>query len=599
MKIGIEIHQRLDTSKLFCDCPTRIEEDEKPKLSIQRMLHPVLSELGEVDEASQAEFAKGRLFTYQVFGRNNCLVEIDEEPPKTLNEDALRIALQMAVQLHAKCVDEVHLMRKMVIDGSNTSGFQRTAVVAINGHMSSSKGTIGIPLIAIEEESAGIVSASDSEAVYRLDRLGIPLIEISTTPDIKDGAHLVEVAERLGMMLRATGRVARGLGTIRQDVNISTEGGARVELKGAQDLKLLPKFVEIEEKRQLELVKIILELRDKKTLQLKKEIRDVTALLKDTRAGILADGIKAGNAVLAQKLPGHNTILGREIQPGKRYGTELSDYARKAGVKGIIHSDESMEKYGISKDEVSALRKELGMDADDAFIMVVAPKPQGEMALGYAMDRANMDRVPEETRRANPDGTSSFMRPLAGRARLYPETDVPPLRISKEFMDSVAVSESLDDKKMKLEALLNKEMAGRVLKSRNLHLFEKLVESGAEPMLAATTLEDTLVALRREGMEFADLENTLLDMFAEYKKGTFVKAAIPEVLKGMAKGARIDAVLKVYRLQKLSGNELEKMVAECGYDMTKVMQKYRLQVDAQEVAKVIKEGKKEHDKDFI
>jgi len=591
MKIGIEIHQRLDTSKLFCDCPTRIEEDEKPKLSIRRRLHPVLSELGEVDEASQSEFAKGRLFTYQVFGRNNCLVETDEEPPKTLNEEALRIALQVAAQLHAKPVDEVHLMRKMVIDGSNTSGFQRTAVVAISGHMSSSKGTIGIPLIAVEEESAGIVSSSDSEVVYRLDRLGIPLIEITTTPDIKDGAHLVEVAEKLGMMLRATGRVARGLGTIRQDVNISTEGGARVELKGAQDLRLLPKFVEIEEKRQLELVKIILELRAKKALQPKKEPKDVTVLFKDTRAGILAAGIKAGDAVLAQKLPSHNTILGREIQPGKRYGTELSDYARKAGVKGIIHSDESMEKYGISKEEVSALRKELGMDADDAFIMVVAPKQQGEAALGYALERASMDRVPEETRRANPDGTSSFMRPLAGRARLYPETDVPPLRISKEFMDSVVVGESLDEKKTKLQTLLNKEMAGRMLKSRNLHIFEKLAEGGAEPMLAATTLEDTLISLRREGLEFADLENTLLEMFAEYKKGTFVKAAIPEVLKGMAKGARIEAVLKVYRLQKLAGKELEKVIAECGYDMVQVMQKCRLQADPAEVAAIIKKSK--------
>lgn len=591
MKIGIEIHQRLDTNKLFCDCPSELTEEDKPSRTINRRLHPVLSELGEVDEASQTEFAKGRRFTYQAFSRCNCLVETDEEPPKTLNEGALMIALQVAAQLHAKAVNEVHIMRKMVIDGSNTSGFQRTSVIAVNGHISSSQGTIGIPLIALEEESAGIISSSDSEAVYRLDRLGIPLVEITTTPDIKDGAHLVEVAEKIGMILRTTGKVARGLGTIRQDVNVSTEGGARVEIKGAQDLKMLPKLVEIEEKRQLELVKILTELRSRKASPVKKQVIDATSIFQDTKAAIISSSLKAGASVLAQKLPAHRSLLGREIQPGKRYGTELSDYAKKAGVKGIIHSDEDMGKYGITKEEESALRKELGMDGDDAFILVVAQKAQAEAAIGYAIARANMDFVPEETRRANPDGTSTFMRPLAGKARLYPETDVPPLTITEDILSYVEAGESLEDKKKKLEKLLNKEMAGRMLKSRNLHLFEKLTEAGADPMLAAATLEDTLVALRREGIEFADLESTLLEMFAEYKKGSFVKAAISEVLKGMAKGARVEAVLKVFRLQKMTGDELEKLVSECGYDMTKVMQKCRLQADPAEVASIIKKSK--------
>ncbi|MFN7991438.1 MAG: Glu-tRNA(Gln) amidotransferase GatDE subunit E, partial [Candidatus Micrarchaeia archaeon] len=235
VKIGIEIHQRLEGRKLFCSCGCDISDEEKPQFSFRRRLHPVFSELGEVDQASQAEFAKGREFEYQAFSSNNCLVETDEEPPSTMNLDALRTALAVALQLNAVPVSEVHVMRKMVIDGSNTSGFQRTSIIAVNGHMDSSKGSIAIPLIALEEESAGILSSADGKAAYRLDRLGIPLIEISTAPDIKDGEHLVEVAQKIGMMLRTGGKVARGLGTIRQDVNISTEGGARVEIKGAQD----------------------------------------------------------------------------------------------------------------------------------------------------------------------------------------------------------------------------------------------------------------------------------------------------------------------------------------------------------------------------
>jgi len=202
-----------------------------------------------------------------------------------------------------------------------------------------------------------------------------------------------------------------------------------------------------------------------------------------------------------------------------------------------------------------------------------------------------MDFVPGETRRANPDGTTTYMRPLPGKARMYPETDVPPVPISADFLETVEKGESLEEKKKRLEKILNKEMAATMLKSRNLHLFEKLVSAGADPMLAATTLENTLVSLRREGIELSDPDKTLSELFAEYGKGAFVKAAIPEVLKGMAKGARVEAVLKVYRLQKISGDMLDQLVKENYYDMTAIMQKYRLQVDPQEVAELVKKKK--------
>ncbi len=599
MRIGIEIHQRLETSKLFCSCQSALAgEGEKPQCVIVRRLHPVLSELGEADEASQAEFAKGRVFEYQTF-RNNCLVEADEEPPGLMSGEAMGIALQIANELHATPVSEVHIMRKMVIDGSNTSGFQRTAIVAVNGHLDSSKGMIGIPLIAIEEESAGIVGSSEGKATYRLDRLGIPLIEISTAPDIRDGEHLSEVAEKIGLMLRATGKVARGIGTIRQDVNISTEGGARVEIKGAQELKMLPVYVEIEVARQLLLVKLLKELRERKALPVKEHMVVLSSIFADAKGGIIGGGLKSGSVVLGQKLDEHEGLLGMELQPGKRYGTELSDYSKRAGVKGIIHSDEELEKYGITPDDEARVREALGAGEGDAFVLIVAPLEQAKKAMGFVLERANMDTVPGETRRANPDGTSTYMRPLPGRARLYPETDIPPTPLTSEMLESIERAESLEDKKQRLEKMLNKEMASRMLKSRNLHIFERLVESGAEPMLAAATLEDTLVSLRREGIEFADVEKTLSEVFGEYGKGTFVKAAIPEILKAMAKGARVDAVLKVFRLQKISGDALHAIAREHDYDMKAIMQKYRLQVDAKELAEVIREGKKEQGKDFI
>ncbi len=594
MKIGIEIHSRLLSDKLFCNCPSTLVEDELPELKIERQLHPVLSELGEKDRAGVAEFKKGKTFEYWAYKKCNCLVETDEEPPHPLNPDALKIVLQIAMQLNAIPVDEVQVMRKLVIDGSNTSGFQRTALIALNGHLESSKGTIPIPMIAIEEESAGIVSATDGKATYRLDRLGIPLIEISTTPDIKDGAHLVEVAEKIGLILRATGKVARGLGTIRQDVNVSTEGGARVEIKGAQDLKMLPQFVDVEVKRQLELVKILVELRERKALPVKLEIVDVTKIFGSANSPLIINGIKTGAVVLAQKLPSHKGILGREIAPGKRYGTELSDYAKRAGVKGIIHSDENLDKYSFSSDEVKSLRDALTLNETDAFVMVVAPQEQAQKALGHVLERANMDYVPEETRRANPDGTSTFMRPLPGRARLYPETDIPPIRLTQEFLQSLDKGESLEAKQHKLEKLLNPDMAKTMLKSRNLHLFEKLVEDGNDPVLVANTLENTVVALRRDRMEFNDLEKTMKDLFDEYKQGTFVKAAIPELLKGMTKGSPASTAIKVFRLQKITGLELEKLVAQNQCNQGIIMQKYRLQVDPSEVLKLVEKMKCEN-----
>ncbi|MBI5046985.1 Glu-tRNA(Gln) amidotransferase subunit GatE [Candidatus Micrarchaeota archaeon] len=606
VKIGLEVHQRLATNKLFCNCSSDIVENAPTEQIIHRRLHPVLSELGETDRTSLAEQAKERSFNYQICP-NNCLVELDEEPPKNMNSEALKIALQICFELNATPVDEVHHMRKTVIDGSNTSGFQRTSIIAVSGHIDSSKGVVKIPQIAIEEESAGIVNAPDhsgtnsnTSATYRLDRLGIPLIEITTDPDIKDGEHLVEVAEKIGMILRATGKVARGLGTIRQDVNISTDGGARVEIKGAQDLKLLPLLVQNEERRQTELLTILLHLRTRKALPVEKQAVDLTRIFTNTKSSLIEKGLHSGSVVLGAKLPLHGELLGTEIQPGRRYGTELSDYAKLAGVKGIIHSDEKMDKYSISDAELAQIRVALKLtDSKDAFVLVVAPKDQAEKALSFVIDRANMDFVPAETRKANADGTSSFMRPLSGRARLYPETDVPPLEITEQLLKEVesGKGDSLDAKKQKLEKLLNKEFAVAILKSRHLHLFEKLVATGSDPTLVATTIENTIISLRREGVEFSDLEKTLTELFLEYKKASFVKAAIPEVLKGMAKGARMDAVLKVYRLARISGVQLEKLAEENKFNMPQIMQKYRLQVDAGELAEVLNKKKAEDEKE--
>lgn len=594
MKIGLEVHQRINTKKLFCKCPSMLAEGKDPTVVIDRRLHPVFSELGEIDRASMAEFEKSKLFEYQAFEQSNCLIELDEEPPFPLNRDALMTALEIALHLNAKVVDELHMMRKIVIDGSNTTGFQRTAIVGFNGYLDTSKGKVEIPLIAIEEESSGIVETKHEKTVYRLDRLGIPLVEITTDPSIKDGEHLREVAEKIGLILRATGKVARGLGTIRQDVNISTEKGARVEIKGAQDLRMLGKFVRNEVLRQEKLIDVIDELKKRKAYPVKSKSVDISEVFRGTDSKLIKKEMEMGGSVLALKLPKHAGMLGKELQPGKRYGTELSDYAKHARVKGIIHSDEELSKYNFSEGEISKIKEKLSMGERDAFVLVVAPAKKAEAALAKVMERANMDYVPEETRRANPDGTTSYLRPLPGRARMYPETDVPPVLIDEKLLGETKerMTGSYEEKKKSLEKILNKEMANRMLRSRHLKLFEKLAADGIDPMLAATTIENTVVSLRREGFGLKDVEGSLTELFSEYKKGKFVKAAIPDILKELSEGEKITEVLKSEKLKRISGKELEKIAKENGLDIKKIMSGYRLRVDPEELMQIIKKLRK-------
>lgn len=254
-KCGIEIHNRLATKhKLFCNCPPKFSE-QPPEKIIMRKLRPVAGELGRVDTAATYEYLKDKIYKYQVFKDASCLVEADEEPPHKINKEALEIVLQICKLLNATVPEEIHIMRKTVIDGSNTSGFQRTALVGVNGTLETSQGNVSIANISLEEESCGIVEKSEKTTTFRLDRLGIPLVEIGTDPNIKNPEHAKEVAEKLGMIVRSTGKSQRGIGVTRQDINVSIKRGKRVEIKGFQELDQIPKVIDFEIKRQIELVK--------------------------------------------------------------------------------------------------------------------------------------------------------------------------------------------------------------------------------------------------------------------------------------------------------------------------------------------------------
>ena len=242
LKSGIEVHQQLQGKKLFCNCPTQLRDDT-PDFEIKRKLRAAAGEEGKVDVAAQQEHLRNKSFIYQGYTDSTCLVETDSEPPHKLNQDALYTTLQFCKLIKANISPVVQFMRKTVVDGSAVSGFQRSGLISRGGFIETSEGKVRVDNISLEEDACKIISENKHEKVYRLDKLGIPLIEIGTAPDIKTPQQCLETAKKLGMLLRSLPGVKRGLGTIRQDVNISIKGGNRIEVKGFQDLKRIPQLV--------------------------------------------------------------------------------------------------------------------------------------------------------------------------------------------------------------------------------------------------------------------------------------------------------------------------------------------------------------------
>ncbi len=619
LKVGLELHQQLNTkSKLFCPCPTLLRDDE-PHVVFTRHLRPTRSELGTVDEAALLEYEKGKVYVYQAYSDTTCLVEMDEEPPHALNEEALDIALQIALMLKAQVPDVIQVMRKVVIDGSNTTGFQRTAIVAVGGPESviqDPEGPVHVQAICLEEDAARKISESEDEVVFRLDRLGIPLIEVSTAPEIKTPDQAQRVALKIGQLFRILGKVKRGLGTIRQDINISLAKGGKVEIKGVQDLELISKVVELEVQRQLKLLEIRDELRRRGVVEVKGDIVDVSDVFKNTKSKIILQGLQRGHKVMAVKLEGFAGLLGLEVQPGRRFGTELKDYAVVwGGVKGIFHTDE-MPAYGITEAEVSDLRKRLDCRPSDVAVFVVDEEEKAVKALQAVLGRCReaLKGVPDETRAANPDGTTRYMRPRPGASRMYPETDVRPIVITKDRLERLARSlPEMPEEKLKRfveEYGLSKDLALLMINSYRLDLFEKIVSEVPEvsPVIVATTLEYTWKSLKREGVPLDQVDEAkLLEMFKALGKGLMAKEAIPEVLKAMAEnpnastsevleklGLRVVSLDEVRRLVDRIIEESAELLRERGEKafkivMGKAMSILRGKVDGRLVSEVVKE----------
>lgn len=574
LKVGLEIHQQLATKeKLFCCCPPLLFKEE-PEIVFLRRLRPTQSELGQIDPAAYFEFQKGVKVLYEANRESACLVEMDEEPPHQMNLEAVEIVLTASLMMNMKPIDEVHVMRKTVIDGSNTTGFQRTSIIALDGWIKVGEKTIPMQAASLEEDAArkNGTEAEGKIIRYRIDRLGIPLIEVATAPVIYSPQEAQKVALAIGKILRDTGKVMRGLGTIRQDLNVSLPGGALVEIKGVQQLDLISTVVEYEVRRQLGLIAVRKDLEAKgiKAEDIREDIVDITSIFKNTQCKVIRKSIDKKQVVKALKLHGFAGFLSRELMPNFRVGTELSDRAKFWGrVGGIFHTDE-MPNYGVTTDEVNSLRKTINALEEDAVVFVADNAENAIDALKAVAERARetLVGVPAETRNAKDDGTTHYMRPRPGAARMYPETDIPPTQVAEDWVAKIRANlpESAETKQRRLSEQygLNNKLAMQIVESEYNALFDAIVkESAVSATTVAVFLTETLKALKRDGVQVENVSDEQVKaIFRSVGSGELTKEAVSDVFTWLTKneGKELQEATEDLGLKMLVYGELEQLV---------------------------------------
>lgn len=528
-KAGLEIHQQLAGDRLFSRTPAVIVERE-PDYVVRRRLRASKGESGAVDIAASHEQHKQKTFVYQGFHDVTSLVELDEEPVSSPGERAVETAVMTAKLFDMLLVDEVHVMRKVVVDGSNTSGFQRTMMVATGGKVRD----VRLDRICLEEDSCKIVSRGKDEDVYNLSRLGIPLLEITTLPDITSPKHLQQIAGEIGMVLRSTGRVKRGLGTIRQDVNVSVARGSRVEIKGVQDFDLLPVIADNEVSRQLGLADLA-DVHDSVSVSDMQECGDAFASAK----GWVRKALDGGDSVLGGSAKDWSGVFGKELFSGFRVGTELAGYAKAWGFGGIIHSDEDPGKYGL--DSWDSVREALGASEDDACVLLVGDAASIRRAWKLALKPRIQQfcvGVPSEVRKALDDGSSTYLRPMPGAARMYPETDVRPFSVSEVSVD---LPELLSRKIPRIAKQHNVsfDVASVLCRLGRDQLFERWAGKLPASLVADVLAVKEKELKKRHGVD-VDVEEVCEELFERLARDEISKDAIEDVLLSFAKHGSVD-----------------------------------------------------------
>jgi len=616
LKCGLEIHQQLMADKkLFCHCKAVLHRDA-PSAIILRHMRPTLSELGEYDGTALMEFKTKKNVIYQLYNDTVCTYEMDDTPPFELNKQALDIALEISLLLNCSIVDEIHISRKQYLDGSIPTGFQRTGIIGVEGAIPYKNRKIRVIQVGLEEDACREISDIGHNIVFRTDRLSIPLVEVVTYPDIQTPKEAEEVACVIGRLLRSTNKVRRGLGSIRQDVNVSIDGGTRVELKGISKLQYIAKAVANEAKRQKALLEIRNELRLRSITEatFKSEYHDVTSIFKHTKCKRFKEIIKNRGKIYGVILRFFAGILDIPTQPGKTFGDEIAGRVRVIAcldvMPNIVYSNHFKE-FGLNSDEINKLEKLFNAKSTDEIVLVWGNEVDVKTAVEEIKIRSIEATigVPSETRQVFPDGVNDFERILPGPNRMYPDTDSPPTPILEKHLEKIKknLPEPIWDLEKRLEKLgLNKSLVKSLSISKNIKLFNKIIESfNIKPIIVAVTLEETLKYLKRKNKN-VDLisDDKLYQLFEMLNKNRFSKEAIPVILEFLADNpdkTLEDAVIKL-NIKPMSIKELnnvvdetikkysnpEKIITSFNKIMGEVMKFARYRVDGKLVKDVVK-----------
>ncbi|MGC8614393.1 MAG: hypothetical protein ACP5GO_03295 [Thermoprotei archaeon] len=482
LKVGIEIHQQLETGKLFCGCASEMRGEPKV-LEVVRKQHPVPSELGYYDVSVTYEELRNRKFHYSVVAGESCLVELDEEPPHAINSEALEAALMIAHYFHSSVFDEFHVMRKSITDGSNTSAFQRTIMISKGGYIESmtADGLLRVNLegINLEEDAANILWKRGEDVGYGLSRLGIPLVEIGTEVIEASPESVAEVAKGIGLTLRSTGKVKRGLGTIRQDINVSVRGGKRVEIKGVQDLRSMPAVIEEEAKRQVDLI----------------------------------DLSKAGLAYQVRRENSRITIGG-----GARY------LSHPMGTSTLEQEIREMETVFIIPLGVKVEREDVVINLG------------GDSERKYKLVEDRLKEIlsgPSEETRAVVSGTKTiYTRPLPGGARMYPETDVAPIQRPSLNFGPVPPPYYVIIGELRQRFSLDQSSAEELYVAPLRRVAEEaLRETRLAPAYVISVIMGLMKSLEREGVEVSLLKDWQILSVLKLVDGGFPKEAVDSLFR--------------------------------------------------------------------
>ncbi|MBK5114074.1 MAG: Glu-tRNA(Gln) amidotransferase subunit GatE [Candidatus Heimdallarchaeota archaeon] len=596
-RAGIEVHHQIKTKrKLFCNCPP-ILCDGEPDYLFERYFRPVLGEMGDFDAGMLIEFEKGYRVIYHAYEASVCNYEQDEQPPFWPDYEGIYMGYELAHWLNfSALVDEVVVSRKQYLDGSITTGFQRTMIVARDGWVPVNGKKIKITNLTVEEDAARKIKTENfgRTVYYNLDRLGIPLVEvISDHEDCDNPDDFKKLAEYIGLTLRLSGIAQRGIGSVRQDVNFSIKGGNRVEIKGVQDLDTFVDLARREVARQDMLIKIADMLKER---GLTKEELEHTYI--DFTENFDPKIIPKNYILMGIRIPKLGGIYGLEIQPSKDFGQDVIEKTEL--ISGIprsylFHSDEINQKafrrihekkmilksedyqknfffQNLTIDLNKKIRKILNLKKDDAYFLALGPQKWVIHALKKVIERTKMalDGVPQETRRFLPDNNTEFLRVIHGQDRLYPDTDTPPIDMDMEKIQKLR--EKVGERPWEIVSEFEEkygfsfDQTVKLIRHDRINDMRKLIEEhNFDPNRCYVLLEETILALTREGLKVKALTmKKLVQVLKGAHSSEFDFNQIQPILRLIISNPKKDLkqILSDLKIKKITEKDIEHLYDE-------------------------------------